>query len=157
MSAVTAARPVLAQPYLSFEGRCEEALNFYRDTLGAEITAMMRFRDAPPMGGGEAEGCAGGPATPPPGDKVMHSAFKLGSTEIMATDGMCNAAGAGFKGIALTITYTDVATATQAFNNLAAGGKVNMPLMPTFFAKSFGMVDDQFGVGWMVIVPAVNG
>ena len=149
-----AARPLMAQPYLSFEGRCEEALNFYRDALGAEITAMMRFSDAPPMGDGEQPGCAGGPMTPPPGNKVMHSSFKLGQTEIMATDGMCNAAGAGFKGIALTITYADEATATRAFNNLAAGGKVNMPLGPTFFAKTFGVVDDKFGVGWMVIVPA---
>lgn len=148
-SAATPARPLAAQPYLSFEGRCEEALNFYRDALGAEIGMTMRFGDAPAEGG-----CSGGPMTPPPADKIMHASFKLGASELFATDGMCQPGGASFRGIALSLPMADEAAAQQAFYALADGGAIQMPLAPTFFAKSFGMVADRFGVTWMVIVPA---
>jgi PhnB protein len=134
------------RPYVSFEGRCEEALNFYKGALGAEITSMMRFRDAPDP--------------PPPGmlppgseDKVMHASLRIGEREIFATDG-CSTGDLGFKGISLTLEVATPDEADSRFAALADGGTVTMPLGPTFFAKRFGMVADRFGVGWMVIAAA---
>lgn len=141
-------RPLAAQPYLSFEGRCEEALDFYRAAIGAEVTMISRFQDAPPGGG-----CEGGPMTPPPGNKIMHASMKIGSTELFATDGMCVPGGAQFKGIALSLAMPDEASTEAAFAALAQGGQIQMPLAETFFAKKFGMVADKFGVTWMVIAP----
>jgi PhnB protein len=131
------------EPYLFFEGRCDEALEFYRKAVGAEVTAVMRFKECPEPGG-----C-------PPGseDKVMHAAFRVGDTTVMASDGNC-AGQAAFKGFALTITAADEAEADRLFNGLADGGQVQMPLGKTFYSPRFGMVTDQFGVMWMVIVMA---
>lgn len=134
------------QPYLSFNGRCEEALTFYRERLGGEITALMRFRDSPepPPDGTLPSGTE---------DKVMHSSIRIGDSEIMATDGYC-AGTQGFQGISLTLAVADEAEARQRFDALADGGQVGMPLGRTFFSPSFGVVNDRFGVNWMVIVPA---
>lgn len=134
------------QPYLSFNGRCEEALNFYRDQLGAEILVLMRFKESPEP---PPEG------TLPAGmqDKVMHSSIRIGDSEILATDGDCSAT-AGFQGISLTLSVADEAEARRRFEALASGGQVTMPLGRTFFSPSFGIVKDRFGVTWMVIVPA---
>lgn len=128
------------QPYLSFEGRCEEALEFYRSAVGAEVAALMRFSESPD------------PGMNPPGseNKVMHSSFRIGESELMATDGNCGG-GATFSGISLTLTGKDDEETARLFNALADGGKVGMPLEKTFFASSFGMLTDRFGVGWMVI------
>ncbi len=132
------------EPYLFFEGRCEEAINFYRDAIGAEVTALMRFKDSPEPPSKEM--C-------PPGaeDNVMHASFKIGDTTIMAADGM----GSGkpnFAGISLAITVPDEATARQYFAALQeGGGQVQAPLTPTFFSPSFGMVADKFGVSWMIV------
>jgi len=128
------------QPYLSFEGRAQEAIDFYKSALGAEVEAVMLFKDAPP----EMQ------ANMPNKDKVMHSAFKVGDTTIMATDGQCSGK-SEFSGITLTIQANSDAEAEKLFNALAQGGKVNMPLAETFFATRFGMVADKFGVGWMVL------
>jgi PhnB protein len=130
------------QPYLSFEGRCEEAARFYQRALGAEITALMRFKDAPD------------PAMAPPGaaEKVMHMSLRIGDSEIMASDGRCTGK-PGFQGISLSLTPASDADAKQRFAALADGGQVQMPLAATFFASSFGMVADRFGVTWMVYVP----
>lgn len=147
-NATSAVRPLAAQPYLSFEGRCEEALNFYREVLGAEVTMMLRFADAPKDAG---PGCDGMVA--PPADKIMHASFKLGSSELHATDGMCQAHGAQFKGISLSIPFSTIPAAEHAFSRLSEGGHVHMAFAETFFAKRFGMVADRFGVVWMVIVP----
>jgi PhnB protein len=132
------------QPYLFFDGRCEEALNFYREALGAEITALMRFKDSPepPQ-----------PGMVPPGseNKVMHASLRIGDTTVMASDGEC-AGQLKFQGFSLTLTAADDAEAERLFNALAQGGKVQMPLTKTFFSPRFGMVADRFGLGWMVIV-----
>ncbi len=128
------------QPYLSFEGRAQEAIDFYKKALGAEVEAIMQFKDAPPDM----------QANMPNKDKVMHSAFKVGDTTIMATDGQCSGK-AEFSGITLTIQANSDAEAEKLFNALAQGGKVNMPMSETFFATRFGMVADKFGVGWMVL------
>lgn len=134
------------QPYLSFNGRCEEALNFYRDQLGGQITALMRFKESP-------EPAPEGTMPPDTGDKVMHSSIRIGDSEIMATDGYCTGS-QGFQGISLTLSVADEAEAQQRFTALADGGQVTMPLGRTFFSPSFGVVNDRFGVTWMVIVQA---
>jgi len=132
------------QPYLNFDGRCEEALEFYRGALGAEVTMLMRYKDSP-------EPCA--PGTMPPGaeSKVMHSSFRIGQTTLMASD--CHCAGRpNFQGISLSLTLPNAAAAERAFAALSQGGQVQMPLTKTFFSPSFGVVADRFGVSWMVYV-----
>ena len=134
---------MLVQPYLFFDGRCEEALEFYRSTLGAEVTMLMRFKENPePMP----------PDMCPPGsdDKVMHASFTIGETTLMASDGM-NKGSPVFQGFSLSLSVPTDAEAQRLFTALSAGGKVQMPLGKTFYASSFGMVADRFGVSWMVI------
>jgi PhnB protein len=128
------------EPYLFFEGRTEEALDFYRQKLGAKVEAMMRYKDNPD------------PQYNPPNsaNKVMHALFRIGDTKVMASDGNC-AGKPSFQGFALTINAASPAEAKQRFDALADGGQVQMPLNETFFAKSFGMVADRFGMSWMVI------
>jgi PhnB protein len=128
------------QPYLMFDGKCEEALEFYQTALGAEVTTLMRFRDGPD------------PAMAPPGaaDKVMHASFRIGDTTLMASDGR-NTGQPQFHGISLTITAPDAAAAEKTFAALSDGGAVQMPMTQTFFSPRFGMVADRFGVSWMVI------
>lgn len=132
---------MLVQPYLFFEGRCEEALEFYRSALGAEIIMLMRFKESPDPGM-----CA-----PGAGEKVMHASFRIGDTTAMASDGRCEGAPA-FQGFALSVSVSDDAEAERVFAALADGGEVQMPLTKTFFSSNFGMVADRFGVSWMVIV-----
>lgn len=134
------------QPYLFFDGRCEEALEFYRRALGAEVTALMRFRESP-------EPCPEGMVPPGSEDKVMHASFRVGETELMASDGNCGGKPA-FQGVSLTVSVPDAAAADRVFAALGEGGQVQMPLGPTFFSPKFGMVADRFGVSWMVIVAA---
>ena len=128
-------------PYLMFNGRCEEAINFYKTELGAEVLALLRFKENPP------------PADRVPANwdnKVMHSCFKIGDTQIMASDGDC-ADKAGFSGVRLSIEVKNEAEAERAFTGLSKGGQVKMPLGKTFFSPRFGMVEDRFGVSWMVV------
>jgi PhnB protein len=134
------------QAYLFFDGRCEEALAFYQRALGAELTMMMRFKEAPD---------APPPGTVPAGseNKVMHAALRIGDTTVMASDGRCQGK-PSFQGFALCITAANEAQADRTFAALADGGQVQMPLGKTFFSPRFGMVTDRFGVSWMVIVPA---
>jgi PhnB protein len=130
------------QPYLSFEGRAQEAIDFYKSALGATVDMIMHFKDAPPDM----------QANMSNKDKIMHSAFRVGDTQIMATDGQCSGK-SSFSGITLTLSATSNGEAEKLFNALAQGGKVNMPMSETFFAHRFGMVADKFGVGWMVLNP----
>lgn len=130
------------QPYLFFEGRCEEAIEFYRRHLGAEVVMLMRYRDNP-----EAEGSGSAQALPP--DKVMHASLRIGDTVVMASDAMCTGTPA-FQGFSLSLTAADDAEARRLFDALAEGGQVRMALNTTFFTSSFGMVADRFGVPWMV-------
>lgn len=131
------------QPYLFFESRCEEAIEFYRRTLGAEVTMLMRFKDSPE------------PAMNPPdaGDKVMHASLRIGDSTVMASDGRCQGQ-PSFQGFSLSLTVSDEAEADRMFAGLAEGGQVQMPLAKTFFSPRFGMVADRFGVPWMIIVAA---
>ena len=130
------------EPYLDFEGRCEEALEFYKQAVGAEVTALMRYTAMPDRS----------MVTPGLENKVMHAVLKIGESVVMASDGH-NTGKANFHGIALTITAETDADARRCFDALAEGGQVNLALGPTFFASSFGMLADKFGVGWMVITP----
>lgn len=130
------------QPYLFFDGRCEEALEFYRKALGAKVGMMMRFKDSPE----KSSEC--GAADP---NKIMHAAFHVGDSLVMASDGMCQGK-PEFKGFSLSINAKTEAEADKLFNALAEGGQVQLPLTKTFFSPRFGMVADRFGVGWMIIV-----
>jgi PhnB protein len=134
---------MLVQSYLFFDGRTEEALEFYRKTVGAKVEMMMRFKDAPE---------APPPGMVPPGseNKVMHSAMKIGDTLVMASDGNCQGK-PNFQGFSLSISAPNDAEAERLFNALGEGGKVQMPMGKTFFASKFGMLADRFGVNWMVI------
>lgn len=134
----------LVQPYLFFDGKCEEALNFYQSALGAQVEMLLRFNQSPEP---PKEGCV----PPGAGDKVMHAQFRIGQMVIMASDGRCSGK-PEFQGFALSLTVPTEAEADQAFNALAEGGRVEMPLAKTFFSPRFGMVADRFGVFWMVLV-----
>ena len=143
---------MLVNPYLSFEGRCEEALNFYQQALGAQVGMLLRSKDAPPMEGGAPEppeGCV--PEGGIPGDKILHVEFTVGGSTVMATDGM-NSGKPDFKGVSLSLSVDTEAQAHRLFNALADGGQVQMPLSATFFSPAFGMVADRFGVAWLVLV-----
>jgi len=132
------------QPYLFFDGRCEEAVEFYRRALGAEVTMVMRFKDSP-------EPPAPGMVPPGAGDKVMHMSFRIGDTTVLASDGRCLGQ-SSFQGFSLSLTVPDDAEAERRFASLADGGQVQMPLTKTFFSSRFGMVADRFGVSWMIVV-----
>lgn len=137
---------MLLQPYLMFDGRCEEAYEFYRDALGAEATMMLRYKDSPePMPAGMV----------PPGseNKIMHMQFRVGDQIVLASDGRCQGQ-PGFQGFSLTLTVASEAEADKVFAALSEGGKVQMPLAKTFFSPRFGSVADRFGLSWMILVRA---
>lgn len=132
---------MLAQPYLNFDGRCEEALTFYQQAVQAQVTMLMRFKESP--------------EPPPPGhapqpEKILHASFTVGDTTVMASDGFCLGKG-GFQNAALALTTPDIASAEKAFAALSEGGRVDQPLGKTFFSARFGMVVDRFGLCWMVM------
>jgi PhnB protein len=134
------------QVYLFFAGRCEEAIEFYKKTVGAEVMMLMRFKDSPepPQ-----------PGMIPPGseDKVMHTSLRIGDTMVMASDGRCEGS-TSFQGFSLSLTVADEAEADRVFAALAEGGQIQMPLTETFWSPRFGMLSDRFGVGWMVSIAA---
>jgi PhnB protein len=131
------------QPYLFFNGRCDEAIEYYKKVLGAEVVMLMRFRD--------------NPEPPPPGkippgsdDKIMHSSLRIGDSEVMGSDGL-GTGGPQFKGFSLSLRVASEDEADRLFNALSDGGQVQMPIGRTFFSSRFGMVADRFGVSWMII------
>lgn len=128
------------QPYLFFDGHCEEAIGFYQSAIGAEIEMLMRFKESPD------------PASCPPGgeEKVMHASIRIGDSVVMMSDGMCSGQ-PKFQGISLSLTAADVVEAERLFAALENGGQVQMPLSETFFSPRFGMVADRFGVSWMIL------
>jgi PhnB protein len=132
------------QPYLFFDGRCDEAIEFYRKKLGAEVLMLMRFKDspAPPEPG---------KCPPNSGDKVMHLSLRIGETTILASDGRCEGK-PNFQGFSLSLTAANDSEAERLFSALSDGGQVHMPLTKTFFSSRFGMLADRFGVSWMVLV-----
>jgi PhnB protein len=131
-------------PYLFFNGCCEQAVDFYRKAVGAEVEMMMRFKESP---------------EPPPPDKVapgsenriMHTSFRVGATTVMASDG-CATGKPNFQGFSLSLAVASEAEADRVFGALADGGKVTMPLEKTFWSPRFGMLEDRFGLGWMIMV-----
>ena len=136
----------MIQPYLFFNGSCEQAIEFYRKVLGAEVEMMMRFKESP--------------EPPPPGavpagfeNKIMHASFRVGQTTVMASDG-CSTDKANFEGFSLSLSVATEPEADRVFNALANGGQVKMPLTKTFWSPRFGMVEDRFGIGWMINVVA---
>jgi PhnB protein len=130
------------QPYLFFEGRCDEAIEFYRSAVGAEVSMLMRFKEAPPSDQGM--------MAPGTGDKVMHAAVKIGDSTVLMSDGRCGGSTA-FAGFSLSLSVDGEAEAAKAFHALSEGGKIGIPLGKTFFASQFGMLTDRFGVMWMVM------
>lgn len=135
---------MVVQPYLFFDGRCEEAVEFYQRALGAKPGMLMRFKESP-------DPPPPGMLPPGAGDKVMHAELQIGDTNVMLSDGKCTGK-PSFAGFSLSLTAADAAEADRLFNALAEGGQVQMPLGPTFWSPRFGMVADRFGVGWMVSV-----
>jgi PhnB protein len=135
------------QPYLDFDGRCEEALDYYRKALGAEVKMLLHFADAPQASSQECLQML------PLGSekKVMHSEFSIGDTTLMASDCFCKGK-PSFQGFSIALTAPDDAEAKRLFDALADGGEVRQPLIETVFASSFGVVADRFGLGWMVTV-----
>ncbi len=136
--------PWIVQPYLFFGGCCEKAVEFYCKALGARVEMTMRYKESP--------------EPPPPGavppnfdEKIMHTSFRVGSTVIMASDG-CGAETEAFKGFSLSLSVATEAEADRVFAALAEGGEVQMPLTKTFWSPRFGMVQDRFGIGWMISV-----
>ena len=136
------------QAYLFFPGNCEEAVGFYQKALGAEVEMMMRYKESPE---------APPPGMVPPGfeDKIMHSSFRIGETTVMASDDCASVEG-GFEGFSLSITVPTEADADRIFAALADGGQVKMPLAETFWSPRFGMLNDRFGVSWMISVASPN-
>jgi PhnB protein len=136
-------------PYLFYEGRAEEAIGFYQTALGAETVMLMRNSDAPEPPP---------PGMMPPGSeaKIMHAELRIGDSTLMVSDGHC-AGAAKFAGFGVSLPVTDATQAERRFTALAEGGTVRMPLGPTFFSPAFGMVEDRFGVLWMVAVPMEGG
>ena len=137
----------IVQTYVCFDGRCEEALEFYKKAIGAEVGRLLRFKDSPEP---PAPGCA----APGTENKIMHTQFRVGQTIIMASDGRCTGK-ANFQGFSLALTVKTDAEAEKYFKALSEGGQVQMPLAKTFFSSSFGMVADKFGISWMVLVTPI--
>jgi PhnB protein len=135
------------EPYLFFDGRCEEAIEYYTKAIGAKVENVIRFKDSPeqPVG------------TMPPGsdNKIMHASFVLGESRISCSDGMCQGKPV-FQGVSLVIETRDDAEAERVFKALADGGAVHQPLIQTFFSSRFGMLADKFGVAWMVMTAQAN-
>jgi PhnB protein len=131
------------QPYLFFNGRCDEAIEFYQKALGAEVMMLMRFKQAPDQS----------MVKPETAEKVMHARLRIGDAIVLMSDGMC-AGESKFEGFSLTLSLDSVEEVDRRFNTLADGGQVRMPLDETFFSPRFGMLVDKFGVGWIVLVEA---
>ena len=132
------------QPYLSFEGRAQEAMDFYKSAIGATVDMVMHFKEAPPEMQAN--------ISPESKDKIMHGAFHIGKTQLFVSDGRCTGK-ASFTGITLTLNASSTAEAEKLFGALGKGGQVTMPMSETFFAHRFGMLADKFGVNWMVLNP----
>jgi PhnB protein len=132
------------QPYLFFNGRCDEAIEFYQKALGAEVMMLMRFKQAPDQS----------MVRPDTGEKVMHAQLRIGDAIVLMSDGMCTGEQQKFEGFSLTLSASSAEEVDRAFNALAEGGEVRMPLDKTFFSPRFGMLTDKFGVGWIILVEA---
>jgi PhnB protein len=133
------------EPYLFFNGRCEEAIEFYKRALNAEVARLIRFKESPEP--------TQMPLPPGSENKIMHATLRIGESNVMMSDGECKGS-AHFDGFGLTVNVRDAAEAERRFDALVDGGEVTMPLSKTFFSPSFGMLRDRFGVHWMVVAAA---
>jgi PhnB protein len=133
---------MVVQPYLDFNGRCEEAIEFYKSAVGAKVNMLMRFKDCPEPSP---------EMDPAVANKVMHASLQIGGSIVMVSDGRCKG-DAKFAGFCLSLSVANDADAKRFFGKLVEGGKITMPLTKTFFASQFGLVDDRFGIHWMVVV-----
>ncbi|SFK57796.1 VOC family protein [Methylocapsa palsarum] len=133
--------------YLNFNGRADEAIEFYKRALGATVVRLMRYKDNPQSGMGQ-------PVADP--DKVMHAELRIGETTLLASDGGCREV-SGFEGVSLSLFVSDDIEAGRVFAALAEGGQVQMPLTPTFFSSGFGMLTDRLGISWMVMTQCGSG
>lgn len=131
-------------PYMFFDGKAEEAAEFYKAALGAEVEMMLRFGESP-------EPAPEGMLPPGSENKIMHMSLKIGESRLYMSDGNCQGQ-AKFDGSALSLQVTDTEQAERLFAALSEGGTVQMPMGETFFSPRFGMVADRFGVNWMVLV-----
>jgi len=133
------------KPYISFKGNCEEAINFYKERLGAEVLYLGRYGDSPMAGKG-------------PDDKIMHCSFKIGNTVIMACDNVFEETNPTIIGnnITLSIGTRDIDQAEKAFDQMSDGATIVMPMKETFWAERFGMLTDKFGIYWMFNVDKPN-
>jgi PhnB protein len=131
------------QPYLFFNGRCDEAIEFYQKAVGAEVMMLMRFKQSPDQS----------MVKPETAEKVMHARLRIGDAIVLVSDGMCGGE-QKFEGFSLTLSLATAEEVDRRFNALAEGGQVRMPLDKTFFSPRFGMLTDKFGVGWIVLVEA---
>jgi len=132
------------QPYLFFNGRCDEAIEFYQKALGAEVMMLMRFKQMPDQS----------MVRPETAEKIMHARLRIGDAIVLASDGMCTGEQQKFEGFSLTLSTSSADEVDRAFNALAEGGQVRMPLDKTFFSPRFRMLTDKFGVGWIILVEA---
>ncbi len=132
------------QPYLFFNGRCDEAIEFYQKALGAEVMMLMRFKQMPDQS----------MVRPETSEKIMHARRRIGDAIVLMSDGMCTGEQQKFEGFSLTLSLATAEEVDRRFTALAAGGQVRMPLDKTFFSPRFGMLTDRFGVGWIVLVEA---
>ena len=130
------------EPYLFLDGRCEEAIEHYKRTIGATVESLLRFRDGPDPNGGM--------VPPGSGDKIMHASFRVGDSRVNCSDGSCSGK-PNFQGFSLVIETKTDEEAERVFAALADGGAVHQPLIQTFFSSRFGMLADRFGVHWMVM------
>jgi PhnB protein len=129
------------QPYLFLEGRCDEAIEFYKSVFGAKVDMLMRWKDSP-----DKSMC-----NPANENKVMHASVTIGDSRVMVSDGR-NSGSPKFEGFALSVNAKDESDADRMFNALANGGQVTMAMSKTFFSPRFGMVADKFGMHWMIVV-----
>ncbi len=130
------------EPYLYFQGRCEEALEFYRGAINAEGSVITRFADIP------------GSQVPPGAEtKVAHAELRIGDTTVLASDG-CDAGECAYNGFSLALTAADDSEAERLFAALAEGGSIQLPIQSTPFSSRFGIVADRFGVPWTVTTQA---
>ena len=132
------------QPYMMFEGRCDEAIEYYKKALGAKVNMLMRYKECPDPNAKISPGSE---------NKVMHASIQVGDSTVLMSDGHCSGK-TDFNGVTLTLIVGSDAEAGRVFTALADGGKVTMPLSKTFFSSQFGMLDDRFGMSWMVYVAA---
>lgn len=131
--------------YLNFDGNCAEAMRFYEKTLGGKLEMMMKLSESP-----DPAMCAPADAPPEVANRILHASLLVGQHRLLASDTMPGQPYEGMKGFGLALSFPTVDEARKVFDAFATGGRVDMPLSPTFWAEAFGSVVDRFGTCWLV-------